>query len=166
MQKSIQSLRGEIAAFEQREKASQHELTVEKVKVKKLQEKLTQEREWHEREQKELDKRAKEYQHLKDELSKVQEQFNWDHAENIRQKQQLEELKKELEGLHGGRRAAESEIAQLKAKNEKCRHPNPHLPQKKKKKNRRIGKRSCGKSRNNSMGTTPRIYARSNRSRN
>ena len=58
---------------------------------------------------------------MKDELSKVQEQFNWDHAENIRQKQQIEELKKELEGLHSGRRAAESEIAQLKAKNENYR---------------------------------------------
>ena len=27
-----------------------------------------------------------------------------------------------MEGLHGGRRAAESEIAQLKAKNENARH--------------------------------------------
>ena len=30
-------------------------------------------------------------------------------------------MKKELEGLHSGRRAAESEIAQLKAKNENYR---------------------------------------------
>jgi chromosome segregation ATPase len=116
LEKRVQSLKGEAALSQKREKDLEYQITVEKVKVKKLQEKLSQEREWHQKEQAVLDNKGKEFARVKEELNKSQEAFSREHMENLRQKAGIQELKEQIESLNGQRRAAEAESAHLKAR--------------------------------------------------
>ncbi len=116
MQRNIQSLHGQITTLEQREKAREHELMLEKIKVNKLQDKLSQERDWHTKEQKTWDKKIQEFHHSKDELSKLHDQFSKEHAENLRQKKDIEEFKSEAARLQDAHREVQADCAQWKAK--------------------------------------------------
>ena len=117
----MQALKDGEALFQKKEKDWEYQLTVEKTKVKKLQEKLSQEREWHQKEQGAMDGKGKEFARVKEELNKVQENFSHEHMENLRQKGEIQELKKQIESLNDQRRAAEAEGAQLKARLESQR---------------------------------------------
>ena len=103
------------------------QLLVEKAKAKKFQEKLSQERQWHEKEQSTVDKKGKEFQQLKKELSKIQEISSKEHALNLRLEKGLKELKGENDALNQKRRAVESENAQLKAKMDNYRRETAQL---------------------------------------
>jgi chromosome segregation ATPase len=121
LEKHIHSLRDEILTFQKEEKVHEKALAIEKAKVKKFQEKLSQEREWHEKEQNTIDKKGKEFQQIKQELLKVQENFSSEHSANLRLNNELKEMKQQNDTLNEKRRAAEGENAQLNAKLENNR---------------------------------------------
>jgi len=127
LEKHTYSLRGKLASFEKKEKAWEKQLMVEKARNEKLQEKLSRERGWHEKEQRTLDKRGEEFQELKTELLKVQENFGKEHALNLRLQRELESLKRENDSGNDQRRALESENAQCKAKMQNYRMEIAHL---------------------------------------
>jgi hypothetical protein len=121
LQRHTHSLHEKIAAMEKEAKDREHHLAVERLRVEKLQEKLSQGREWHQKEDKALGKKGEEFRRLKEDISHVQDLLSREHAENLRQKQALEESARERDALQERRRALESENAQIKAKEENYR---------------------------------------------
>jgi len=117
----------ELAKMKKQEVLQAKQTAVEKVKVKKLEEKLSQEREWLKKEGDNAQKKILDYQNLKDELKSIQDSYTHEHSANIRMEKKIDALNQEISILTDTRRSLESEILQLKARNDSYRADIAHL---------------------------------------
>jgi len=114
MGKHIKTLEHTLDDMEKKSAAKDKQFAFEVAKVQKLQEKIQHERGWHDKEQSEIEKRTGELKEVKNELAKVQENYDQEHAQVLNLKSQLDQQKRNSEEAVDRRRAAESENAQLK----------------------------------------------------
>jgi len=100
----IRSLKQNIAALEKEKSEMDKQFVIEKAKTKKFQEKLSQERGWHEKEQDSVDKKNKEFQQLKQEFSRLQDNFSKEHVVNLKLDHNVKDLSLEIDSLKETRR--------------------------------------------------------------
>jgi len=114
--KQIRSLKQDLAALEKEKSELDKQFTIEKAKTKKFQEKLSQERGWHEKEQGGADKKNKEFQQLKQEFSRIQDNFSKEHIANLKLDHSVKDLSKEIDFLKETRKSLESQNNELTMK--------------------------------------------------
>jgi len=123
----IRSLKQNIAALEKEKSEMDKQFVIEKAKTKKFQEKLSQERGWHEKEQDSVDKKNKEFQQLKQEFSRLQDNFSKEHVVNLKLDHNVKDLSLEIDSLKETRRSLESENNELNMKTTIYRSEIAHL---------------------------------------
>jgi len=123
----IRSLKQNIAALEKEKNEMDKQFVIEKAKTKKFQEKLSQERGWHEKEQDSVDKKNKEFQQLKQEFSRLQDNFSKEHVVNLKLDHNVKDLSLEIDSLKETRRSLESENNELNMKTTIYRSEIAHL---------------------------------------
>jgi len=123
----IRSLKQNIAALEKEKSEMDKQFVIEKAKTKKFQEKLSQERGWHEKEQDSVNKKNKEFQQLKQEFSRLQDNFSKEHVVNLKLDHNVKDLSLEIDSLKETRRSLESENNELNMKTTIYRSEIAHL---------------------------------------
>ncbi|MDP2653001.1 MAG: hypothetical protein Q8Q08_03110 [Candidatus Omnitrophota bacterium] len=118
MEKHILELRAEVVAFEKKAKLAEKELAVEREKYKKLQEKMSQERGWQKKEEADVEKRAREFQALKENLQRSEAKLEEEHTQRLMLEREAKELRQNFTNESAARKALESEILKLKAQGE------------------------------------------------
>ncbi|OGX30407.1 MAG: hypothetical protein A2787_08035 [Omnitrophica WOR_2 bacterium RIFCSPHIGHO2_01_FULL_48_9] len=111
----IYSLRNDAAEFQKKEKHWEKELTAAREENKKLKDKLELEGSWHKKEQHEIDKRAKEISHLKEEIKKAEHNLGQEHSQRLRFEREFRETKQAFEAADSQRKAVELEVLGLKS---------------------------------------------------
>ena len=115
LEKHVHGLRQELESYQKREKATEKELLLTKEKNKKLQEKLSQERGWQEKEQADLDKKAKDFQTLKEDLKKAEENIGKEHSQRLMLEREAKEIRENIVKETEAKRSLESQVMKLKA---------------------------------------------------
>lgn len=115
LEKHVQALRQDVDSLKRTEKLLERDLLLNKEKNKKLQEKLSQERGWQEKEHADVDKKAREVQTLKDDLTKSEETLGKEHSQRLFLEREAREIKESLAKETEAKRALESQILKLKA---------------------------------------------------
>ena len=105
----------------------EEQIAVYKEAIRKLKNKLKQEKVWFSKEQHVVDKRIAEYNAIKEELAKAQEDFNSEHARTILLEAELKELKNTNKSNNDARRLLEAETTHLKEKIQEVRRDMAHL---------------------------------------
>ena len=99
LERHIVTLRNQIADFEKKAKLQEKDILTERHRVKHLQEKLAQEKSWREKEQGSAGRSQGEFEQLKKDLLKVEQELEEEHAVRLRLERDLSEVKWELDSL-------------------------------------------------------------------
>jgi chromosome segregation ATPase len=113
LQRANHKLQEQLWQADHRIKELEKQNFVEQVKLKKVQEKLNQERGWQEREQTETEKKAKDFDRLKDEITELQKDFDREHGATLRLEGELRDERQRANQLAEERRRFEAETIKL-----------------------------------------------------
>lgn len=118
LEKHIQTLKLEIEKAKSESFKTQRSLALEKEKCEKLQEKLFREKDWLSKEEDSADKKTREIRDLKQNLIKLQTDFDNEFALRLRLEQQLKDVKGECEALNNEKRDAALKLKKAEAEAE------------------------------------------------
>ena len=126
-QTQLHHVKNTLGSTEKKVRELEKQLLAEEIKTNKLKEKLSKEKEWIAKKEKDVGNKEHGMAQIKQELQKIQNLYSEEHVINIRHQKEIEELKKDYDLNMEQRRIAESECAQLKAKNDNHRQEIAHL---------------------------------------
>lgn len=115
LEKHIQTLKTEIEALQNQQRAKEKELAAEQGKNRHLQEKLAQEKSWREKEQETIDKRSREMIQFKQEHLKLEKDFEGEHSLRLRLEHESKDLKRDLDQVNAERRALSTKVLGLES---------------------------------------------------
>ncbi len=122
LEKHIYGLRREIESGQNRLKATERDLLVQKEKYKKMQDKLHQEREWQKKDQADQHKKGEEINRLQRDLKKTEQSLAKEHGQRLKVERELRQSQADMQATDQKRHDLEVQLARFKTEYRQLQH--------------------------------------------